>query len=47
MLWDQIKEARIDWFMVRWYLAQKISVVFSILCILASIADMIIRLMSL
>ena len=47
MLWEQIKEAGIDWFMVRWYLAQKISVVFSILCILASIADMIIRLMSL
>ncbi|MBR3244747.1 MAG: prenyltransferase [Parasporobacterium sp.] len=40
-MWDQIKENHLDWFMLRWLLAQRISIVFSILCILASIAEMI------
>ena len=45
--WEEIKGAGIDWFMLRWYLAQKINTVFSILCILASIADMITKMMQL
>ncbi len=46
-MWDQIVENKIDWFMLRWYLAQKINTVFSILCILAAIADMILKFNSL
>lgn len=42
-MWEQIKENHLDWFMLRWLLAQRISIVFSILCILASIAEMIIK----
>lgn len=47
MLWDDIVANKLEWFMVRWYLAQKISTAFSILCILASIVLMIIRFASL
>ena len=46
-MWEQIKENHLDWFMLRWLLAQKISVVFGILCILASIAEMVTRLLQL
>ncbi|MCQ2529834.1 MAG: prenyltransferase [Lachnospiraceae bacterium] len=46
-LWDQIVENKIDWFMLRWYLAQNISTVFSILCILSAIIDMMVKMMSL
>ena len=34
--WEQMKRAGIDWFMLRWLLAQRISMIFSFLCILAS-----------
>jgi len=37
--WNEIKKAKIDWFMLRWLLAQRISVVFGVLCILAFLAD--------
>lgn len=40
-MWEQIKAANLDWFMLRWLLAQRISIVFSILSILAAIAEMI------
>ena len=46
-MWEAIKENHLDWFMLRWLLAQRISIVFSILCILASIAEMIIKLTTL
>ena len=42
-MWEMAKEHHLDWFMLRWLLAQRISIVFSILCILASIAEMIIK----
>ncbi len=45
-MWEAIKANHLDWFMLRWLLAQRISIVFSILCILASIAEMIIKLTS-
>jgi len=35
--WEAIKAAKIDWFMLRWLLAQRISIIFSILCIIASV----------
>ena len=44
MYWDEIVENKVDWFMLRWYLAQKVSTIFSILCILVSIVLMILRL---
>lgn len=43
MYWNDIVENKVDWFMLRWYLAQKANTVFSILCILVSIVLMIIR----
>ena len=39
--WDQIKEAGIDWFMLRWLLAQRINIFFSLLCIVASCLQLI------
>lgn len=35
--WDRIKQAGLDWFMLRWYLAQKIDTIFCLLCIIASV----------
>lgn len=35
--WDEIKKAGIDWFMLRWLLAQRINIIFSLLCIAASV----------
>ncbi len=46
MYWDDIVENKVDWFMLRWYLAQKVSTVFSILCILVSIVLMILKLVA-
>lgn len=43
MYWDEIVENKVDWFMLRWYLAQKANTIFSILCILVSIVLLIIR----
>lgn len=45
-MWEMIKENQLDWFMLRWLLAQKISVIFGILCILASIVEMIITIVN-
>lgn len=39
--WDQIKEAGIDWFMLRWLLAQRINMIFSLLCIIAACLQLI------
>lgn len=41
--WEQIKAAGIDWFMLRWLLAQRIDVFFSLFCIIAVILTKIIR----
>ena len=40
--WERYKAAGIDWFMLRWLLAQRISIIFSILCILAFLIGIII-----
>ena len=37
--WEGMKAAGIDWFMLRWLLAQRICVIFGILCILAFLAS--------
>ncbi len=37
MLWERIKEEGIDWFMLRWLLAQKINTFFSILLIIGTV----------
>ena len=42
-MWEAIEENHLDWFMLRWLLAQKISVYFGILCIFASLAEMFIK----
>lgn len=34
--WELIKQAGLDWFMLRWYLAQKIDTIFCLLCIVAA-----------
>lgn len=39
--WEQIKQAGIDWFMLRWLLAQKIDTIFAILCIIAVIISVL------
>jgi len=44
--WDRIVENHLDWFMLRWYLAQKIDTVFCLLCILAAIGEMVLKLIS-
>jgi len=40
--WEQIKAAGIDWFMLRWLLAQRINIIFSILCIIAFLVHILI-----
>jgi len=39
--WDKIREAGIDWFMLRWLLAQRINIFFSLMCILAACLQLI------
>ena len=41
--WDQICTYKLDWFMLRWLLAQKIDTIFSLLCIIAVIIVLIVR----
>ena len=41
--WKEIRQAGIDWFMLRWLLAQRINIIFSILCILAAVIEGISR----
>ncbi|MBR3004777.1 MAG: prenyltransferase [Lachnospiraceae bacterium] len=42
-MWEEIRKAGIDWFMQRWLLARNANSVFCILCIIASIAIMIVK----
>ena len=34
--WQGICERKLDWFMVRWYLARNLSVAFALCCLLAA-----------
>jgi len=43
MLWDEAKKAGVEWFALRWLLAQKTDTAFSILCIIAAIVQLIIK----
>lgn len=43
MLWEEAKKAGLDWFLLRWMLAQKIDTIFSILCIISAVLQLIIK----